>query len=330
MSKSISLGELAEKILDIRFDNILIVCHINPDPDTLGSALGLKYILKEFGRKSYIVCDSKVNERICGYFDISREIDLDIIEKSGFTPDYTVCVDTASIGQTGRYGDIYKIDLVIDHHYTNTFYGGQTYLDEKAAAAGEIIFKLAKKLNLEITREFAKYIYCAIICDTGSFKYPSVTPGTLTAAAELISTGFDFAKLNRLIFQNKTLEQIRLEKLAYESLEFFADGKIAVVVLTNKSRGNAGLSGIELDETTDMPRIIEGVEVGVRIHEIESDINKIKKYKVSLRSNDYVNVAEIALAFGGGGHMRAAGFRYGGEIDSLINSLVGKTERCLL
>ena len=333
-NKRINLHELKEKILSVDFNNILIVAHINPDPDTLGSCLGLKQILNKLNKTAYIVCDTKVTEKICGYFDITPEIDLNYVESSGFTPDYIICVDAAALSQIGKY-DKYNIDLVIDHHYTHDFYGKETYLDTKAAATGEIIFELAKELNLEIDRTFAKNIYCSIIEDSGAFRYSSTTAKTMRIAAELISTGFDFAKLNRLIYQNKTMTEIATERLAYNSLKLCSGGKIAVITITKEMKKFAGLEGIELDGINEIARIVSGVEVGIVIKEEDNEnLNPNRKEnKISLRSNEYVNVAEIAMQYNGGGHIRAAGCKYNCDVnfdvDLLEKELIEKIEKVL-
>ena len=344
--QKLTLQELKEKILSVdlnnlnNFDNILIIAHINPDPDTLGSCLGLKQIFNKLNKTAYIVCDTKVNEKICGYFDISPEIDLKYVESSGFAPDYIICVDAAAVNQIGKYGEYYsediaqnKIDIVIDHHYTNSFYGKETYLDDKAAATGEIIFDLAKEINPEILKDkiFAKNIYCAIICDTGSFRYSSTTAKTMSIASELIATGFDFAKLNRLIYQEKTMTQIAIERLAYNSVKLCSNGRIAFITITKDMKKAAGLEGIELDGLNEIPRSIEGVEVGVTIREAETETEEQRKFYISFRSNDYVNVAEIAGSFGGGGHVRAAGCTYETEsgVDALEKEIIEKMEKVL-
>jgi phosphoesterase RecJ-like protein len=333
--RTINIRELKERILS--FDNILIISHINPDPDTLGSALGLKWICKQLKKNARIFCDNIVNERTCGFFDIKPELD-GVKDTDNF--DYKICVDVASEDMLGKKTEKYKnnIELVIDHHYTTSLYGRETYLDEKAAAAGEIIFDLAKELKLEINQEFAKYIYCALVCDSGAFRYMSTTPKTMRAAAELIETGFDFSKLNRLIYQNKSLEQVAVERLAYNSLKLHGGGKIAVINITRELKKEAGLEETEIEGINDIPRIIMGVEVGVVIK--EADEHKLedkdtREFRISLRSNDYINVAEIAAQFGGGGHIRAAGCRFIAEPDLenpaeyIEQSLIKKIEEVL-
>ena len=353
------MQELKEKVCDSRTDNILIITHISPDPDTIGSALGLKWIFEKLNKTAYIVCSDKANERTRGFFDIQPDFDAAYIESAGFAPDYIFCVDAAAENQIGKYAaycsycldcaeDVSqnKIDVVIDHHYTNSLYGKKNYIDEKAAATGEIIYNLAKELNLEIDRTFAKNIYCAIVADTGSFRYASTTPHTMTAAAELISTGFDFAKLNRLIFQNKSMTQIAIERLAYNSLKLVCGGKIAFITITLEMKKDAGLDGVDLDGINEIAKIVEGVEVGVVIKEAEPEENaeknnknnknnkNIRTFKISLRSNDYVNVAEIAACYGGGGHVRAAGCKVETDeknpVEWLEQSLTEKIEKALI
>ena len=349
---TISLRELARIISADNTDNILIIPHINPDPDALGSALGLKWVFEKLNKTAYIVCSDKVNGRICGFFDIAPELDLNTVENTGFEPDCIICVDAASDSQIGRYaGEYYsedvsqnKIDIVIDHHYTNTLYGKENYIDENAAATGEIIYNIAKELKLDIDRNFAKYIYCAVICDSGSFRYSSATPHTMRTAAELMETGFDFARLNRLIYQNKTLTQIAIERLAYNSLKLYCGGKAAFITITLEMKKEAGLEGVELDGINEIAKIIEGVEVGVVIKEaepetdngVDSDYNKYGRrvFRISLRANEYVNVAEIAAQYGGGGHVRAAGCKVEAEannpVERLEQSLIEKIGKALV
>ncbi|MCL2772462.1 MAG: bifunctional oligoribonuclease/PAP phosphatase NrnA [Oscillospiraceae bacterium] len=324
----------------------MIITHIGPDPDTIGSALGLKWVFEKLNKTAYIVCSDKANDRTCGFFDILPEFDLAYIKSIGFAPDYIFCVDAAAENQIGRYAEycsediaLNKIDIVIDHHYTNSLYGKENYIDEKAAATGEIIYNLAKELNLEIDQAFAKYIYCAIISDSGSFRYSSTTSHTMTAAAELIATGFDFAKLNRLIYQNKSMTQIAIECLAYNSLKLVCGGKIAFITITLGMKKDAGLDVIDLDGINEIAKVVMGVEVGVVIKETEPEENSDdsspnkRAFKISLRSNDYVNVAEIAACYGGGGHIRAAGCKVDMDsenaVELLEQSLVEKIEKAL-
>lgn len=296
------------------------------------------------------MCDTPVSERICGFFGIEPGIDRVHIESSGFVPDCVICADIASPQLLGKYEGEYfspceeqnKIDIVIDHHYTNQLYGKYNYIDETACATGQIVFELAKMFDIEIDKRFASDIYCALVCDSGSFRYASTSPKTHHIAAELISTGFDFAKLNRLIFQNKTLTQIASERLAYNSLKFYCDGKAAAIIITSEMKREAGLDGIEIEGISEISKSIAGIEVGITMKEKEYDNEKEKaeqnagqadeaarpkEFKVSLRSNEYINVAEIAAHFGGGGHYRAAGCKIRGDAAEAERQIISMIEK---
>ena len=306
------LHELKARIFE--FDNVLIVAHIDPDPDTLGSALGLKKIFEKQNKSAFVVCDTKVNERVCKYFDVSPELDSARVE---FEPKHIICVDAAALSQIGKYEKYYssdmsknRIDIVIDHHYTNSRYGKENYIDELSSATGEIIFELAALCGLEIDADFAKSVYLAIVCDSGHFGYSSTTPKTMRIAAELMATGFDFAGVNRLI-RTKTKQQIEFDRLAYNSLKFYAEGKIAVITITNEIKKAAGLEGQEVEGINEIAKSVEGVEVGAVIKQTDSN-----EFKISLRSNEYVNVAKIAELYGGGGHIKAAGCKIEGYADA--------------
>ena len=337
------MTELKEKISLI--DNVLIIAHINPDPDAIGSSLGLKYILEKLGKTAFVVCGMAVSERICGFFDIEPELDKKYIKKINFVPEYIICIDSASTQLIGDYAEKYyskdadqnNIYLVIDHHYTNSIYGKYNYIDSAACATGQIIFEIAKAFEVEITQKFAKDIYCAITCDSSSFKYSSTTPKTHYIAAELIGTGFDFAKLNRMIYQNKSLTQISIERLAYNTLKFYYDGKIASIIITLDLKREAGLEEVEIEGISEISKCIAGVEVGFTMKEKEkekkadgekdNDSDYISEFKVSLRSNEYINVAEIASDFGGGGHPRAAGCKICGNASEVEKRLIDRIER---
>ncbi|MCL2816064.1 MAG: DHHA1 domain-containing protein, partial [Oscillospiraceae bacterium] len=261
------------------------------------------------------------------------DLDAKQIKNSNFVPEHIICVDAAAVSQIGAYEKYYsndisknKIDLVIDHHYTNSLYGKENYVDERAAATGEIIFELAEGCGLEGDPGFARDIYCALIWDSGSFMYSSTTPKTLSIASKLIGADFDFAKLNRLVFQTKTKTQTAAKRLAYNCLTFFCEDKIAVITITDEIKKAAGLEGAEIEDINEIAKTVEGVEVGAVIKETET-----KEFKVSLRSNEYVNVAKIAEQYGGGGHIRAAGFKIGGyaKAKELERELVGKITEVL-
>lgn len=319
-----------------------VLTHISPDFDTAGSALALTEILRLHNVNAFCICADRLGGRMEKALGVTQNEAGIIYAEEDYIPSFgnlrefipfintIIAVDIASPDLLGAFRFLYnednRIDFVFDHHYTNAFYGKHTYLDSSAAACGEVIFAVAKamKVNFNTNQKIARYLYAAISADSGSFKYSNTTPETMRAAAELIATGIDFAKLNRMIYQNKSLTQIQVERLAYNSLRFFADGRIGMISITVEMMRDSGLDGVKIDGITDIARVVEGVEVGIIIKQEEpsEDGNIPEKYKISMRSNAYLNVAEIASMFGGGGHVHAAGCRTEMTLDDLESALI--------
>ena len=307
-------------------DNILILSHANPDLDTLGSGLGLRMALQAVGKRAAQVCADLLTERQARILDAPRGLDAEALESGRFAPDYVIAVDTADPVLLGGYTEKYagRIDLVIDHHATNKGYGRLNYVDAASPAAGQIIFEIVEALGIPLTPELARPLYAAIADDTGSFRYQSTSPATHTAAARLISTGLDFARLNRLIFQCKSAEQIAVERLAYNNMEYAFGDRVCVVVITDALKEAAGLAGAAVEDIHGITHMGDGVEVGVLIKQTGE-----AKYKVSLRSNEYADVSAVAARFGGGGHVNAAGCTLRGDLGELRHRLLDAVEAAL-
>jgi len=281
---------------------IALIIHVNPDSDCVGSAAAIALTLRNMGKKADIFCDSDIPDRLAFLVD-GKELfgPLDDIY------DVCLCVDVAEDYMMGKYYDSLflrtAITCCIDHHGTNSGYAGYNYIDSKAGAAGEIIYFFIKDyLCQPLTVDAATCLYAAIAGDTGSFRYSNTTERTHRVAGELIGCGIDNARIMRLMFEQKTSEQLKLNAEVISGLEFFEDGKICVATVDDEMLGKYGINFGEADDIASIPRQIVGVEVGVYIK-----VKGKNDCKLSLRSNEYVNVAEIAKNLGGGGHVRAAG-----------------------
>lgn len=335
--------ELTHNIFTRKGNNwTAVITHISPDFDTAGSALALTEILRLHNINAFCICADRLGGRMEKTLGVTQNEAGVIYSEGDFIPSFgnlrefvpflktIIAVDTASPDLLGAFRFLYhednRIDFVFDHHYTNAFYGKHTYLDASAAACGEVIFAVAKAMHVDFSanQKIARYLYAAVSADSGSFKYSNTTPETMRIAAELIGSGIDFAKLNRMIYQNKSLTQIQVERLAYNCLRFFADGRIGIISITAEMKRDTGLEGVKIDGITDIARVVEGVEVGIIIKQEDPlpDGTVPDKYKISMRSNDYLNVAEIAAVFGGGGHVHAAGCRAEMKLDDLESVLI--------
>lgn len=301
-------------------EKIAIFTHENPDGDALGSSYAFALGLLWLGKKvNVFLGDFKKNTKeykeICGK-DMLSDINPDEC-------DLKIALDCADINRIVLGGGEFSgITGAIDHHITHKPYANETVVVD-APATGEIIFDILKEWGIEISPEIANNLYIAIACDTGNFKYSSTTPKTHRIIAELIECGADFSKICRELFYKLSGEYLTLYKIALERLEFFANKKACVMYISDEDFKVAGLDENEAGDIVTLPSKIIGVEAGVFIR------NRGNGYKVSLRSNEYVNVSEIAVSFGGGGHIRAAGFSSELEIEELKKQVCSKIEDAL-
>ena len=308
MSESLTNLDQLISVLEIPTDT-LIVFHRNPDPDAVGSAFALQRVLEQLGSPTRCICCNEVPANLQFLMNAVQESVLPEIVLSDFEPARIITVDTASLAQMGEIANLFgdRVDLMIDHHESDAPYGAQAYIREGAAATGEIIFDLIKKLASEeritIDEEMCIDLYAAISGDTGCFRYSNVTPKTHLRAAELVASGIDCADINRRLFENKTLERLRAQSAAISNMELFADGKIAVVTFPYALKAALGLDDDDLGALVDIPRSLCGVEVALCIRQPLPE----GKFRVSARSNGEYDVAALCRKFEGGGHAKAAG-----------------------
>lgn len=296
-------------------DNFLIVSHTSPDADTIGSAAALVTGLRSLGKKAIAICDAPIPQKL---EFLNAESCFTETEPKGI--ETYVSVDVASDKMLGnltqKYSEEHIFHLSIDHHMVNNITCEKRLLFADYSSCGEIIFELLGLLEVKITRSIAIFLYSAISSDSGGFRYSSTRGDTMRHAADLMETGIDFAKINRLLFESKTAVQVEIERIAYNSIEFFHGGKLAVVTITADDLKKSKAESSDLDSINQIPRQIAGVEVSAVIRP------KSECVKVSLRSNDYFNVAEIAAGFGGGGHHHAAGCSFSENIDEVKRIIV--------
>ena len=293
--KRITLPEAADALR--ARNNILSLCHAHPDGDTLGSGYALCRALLAMGKRAAVLCADSVPKVFAFLAEGMPEPD--------FEPDYIVAADIATVKLMGdsvgaQYGE--RVDLCIDHHFTNSGYAAAVLLDDSAAAASEIVYHLLRVLQLPITPIIAECLYVGVSTDTGCFRYSNVTSGTLRIAADLLDLGADAARINREVFETKSRSFAMLERMALNSVETYFDGLYATVTVTQDMFRESGAGEDEFDKIAAIPRQIEGVLVGVSIRE-----QKDGTYKISVRTNPPMNAAEIAAQLGGGGHPAAAG-----------------------
>ena len=220
-------------------DDILILCHKNPDGDTIGCAGALYLALKALGKNAAILCSDPI-PKMYDYMEL-RWFD------GSFNPAFVVAVDVASIQLFGENNNVPQYaahtNLCIDHHASNSGYAYETLLDPGAAAACEFLLDVIVDMGVTITPQIANCLYTGIATDTGCFKFASTTPRTHMAAARVMEAGADVEKLNARLFESRSHARITAERMAMESLEYYFNDLCAVICLTWDQIESSGVAG---------------------------------------------------------------------------------------
>ena len=295
-------------------NSIVILTHENPDGDEVGTALALYKALKQYGKNPDIIIPeySKVFEFLPGIDDIKKESN---VEKY----DLAISVDCATIKMLNGFANYFesaKMKIDIDHHGTNTMYGDINFVNPVAPACAQILITILDYIGMEITKDIGSCILTGIITDTGGFKYSGVTAETFEFVAWLLNKGVNVSKIYRQVLQVKTKANFELHRIASDRIEFLEDGKIAFTYITEEDEQKVGAQNGDHEGIVEVGRDVEGVEVSIFVRQTD------KGCKVSLRSNDYVNVSDVCLMFGGGGHQKAAGALIQGSIEQVKEKLL--------
>jgi len=285
-------------------DNILIVSHVFPDGDALGSQLALAEIFESLGKKAYCYCQefvSSMYEFLPGFEKVRNEIP----EITRF--DAAIAVDCGDHFRLGHAMDtILQIHpfVVIDHHAGHREFGDIGWIEADRSATAEMIFDLALALNAEISYNAAYCLYTAIVSDSGSFKYDSTTAYTFQVASQLLNRGVLPSDVAGKLFDNYSVNRLRLLEKVLGSLEIYGDGQIAVIYATDEMFEVSKAKREDTEEFINLPRALSSVKVAAFLKETQEGF-----IKVSLRAKGECDVSQVALKYGGGGHRNAAGYR---------------------
>ncbi|WP_456480067.1 DHH family phosphoesterase [Nautilia sp.] len=285
-------------------DNIMLIAHINPDGDALGSELSLYPILKKMGKKVTVFNATKP---LPGYLDFLPNFNK-ITDTPPKKTDLTVSFDCGSFDRLGL-SEKPSFLINIDHHVSNTKYGDINLIEPNHASTSQVVYDILKANSIEIPTDSAVCIYTALVTDTGSFQYESVNEKVFECAADLVRCGVKPDYVSKMLFQRDRLSRLRLLAKAYETIEMCCDGKVAFVEVTKEMMEITGAIKDDTDTIVNGVRAIAPVEVACMLREEDEGI------KISLRSKNYADVSKIAQKYGGGGHIRAAGATLKDETD---------------
>lgn len=275
-------------------DELLLVTHLNPDGDTVGSAAALCSALRRAGKRAFLYPNPQINAKLLPY--VER-----YFAPEGFVPGYTVAVDVSAEHRMAK-GFCGSVEMCIDHHPGNTVPAALGLVKSEKSSCGEIVLEVIKKLNGGISKEEADLLYIALSTDTGCFCYSNTNSDSFRAAAVLLDAGADNRRVNTDFFRKVSRPRLALEGLIYSGISYHRGGEIAVATVTKVMLDAAGATEDDLDDLAGLVGRAEGARLNITIREMDGGISK-----VSLRSGPDVNCCEICGVFGGGGHAMASG-----------------------
>lgn len=288
--------------------------HIRPDGDCVGSCLALSMYLKKLVPDAdvqvFLEKPSDIFAEIEGY----EEIHSDFPEEKTFDVFFALDCSQDRLGGAETYFINARKKINIDHHVSNTGCGDVNLVRPGVGSTCEVLYDLMDPSLFD--RELAKALYIGIIHDTGVFQYSNTTPDTLQKAAVLIGFGFDFPRLIEETFYQKTYVQSQIMGRALMESVRFLDGRCIVSVVDRKTMDFYNVTSKDLDGIVNQLRNIKGVDCAIFMYETNP-----LEFKVSMRSDEKVDVAKIATRFGGGGHVRAAGCTMKGTFHDCVNNL---------
>ena len=281
----------------------LVLSHQNPDGDTLGSMLSTGAILRKAGHNvDHVVPDFVPSAyKFLPFCDLVKTPDDKNLRKDY---DLAFSLDCGSVKRLGKAGELWssaKTRINVDHHISNENFGDINCIEADATSTGQVVYWIAKGLDIAITPEVATLLYATLLTDTGCFSNSNTNAQSLQWGAELIDLGADHLKVYREVFMKKPYKAVKVFGTSLVDLNLIENGKIAWTFLSNESLKKYGATAEDTDDIIDYVMRTEGVELGVFFREDGLET------KVSLRANTDFDVSKIAGAFGGGGHKRASG-----------------------
>lgn len=301
-------------------DNILILCHKNPDGDTIGCGSALYYALASLGKTAAVLCSDPIPRRLS--YTRPR------LFRGEFEPGLVVAVDVAGTQLFGDSGLMpsysRRVDLCIDHHAGNNGYAQYTLLNPEAAAAAELLWEVIEAMGVQLDSQMADCLYTGLATDTGCFRFANTKAKTHRVAARLMEAGARVEELNTLLFATKTRGQMEAERIARSHLEYALDGRCALIWLDRDEIEASQADPSDLEELTALPIGIEGVKIGLTFRQQPGG-----SWRVSIRTAKGVDAVAVARRLGGGGHLRASGCELLGTLDNAKSAVLAEAKAVL-
>lgn len=290
--------------------HVLVASHENPDGDAISSLVAVGLALEKQG-KTVTFFNPDPIPAVYRFLPSAQRIMSKIPSD---TYDTAVILDCGDLERIGKAADIARqipVLINIDHHVTNTVFGTIQLIDPSACATAELVYRLLKAMAFSLDRDMATLLYTGILTDTGSFRFSNTNQAAFDICREMVERGVQPHKVAQYVYGTYSIGRIKLLNLALDSIEISANGKMSIMTVTQDMLRKTGTQPEDADGLIHYARRIEDVKVAAMIQELRNGHaadNARNRYHVSLRSDGTVDVAAVAVTYGGGGHQNAAGF----------------------
>jgi bifunctional oligoribonuclease and PAP phosphatase NrnA len=296
----------------------VISSHARPDGDSIGSQLAAAYALRDLGKVVTIVNADRAPQPIMQFPGVGSITIADRVEGEY---DAAIIMECGDLARTGVAGLDRSLVINIDHHPGNTGYGQINWFDPAAAACGEMVFDLVEALGVPLTVEIATHIYLAILTDTGSFHYSSISTRTFDICRATLEAGVDPVAVARNVYDSNNMGRLKLFGAVLSAMQLDPTGRIAIVYLDHEMARAAGGTYDDTEGLINLPLTVKEIQAVVFFKQMEGE-----EYRVSMRSKGEIDIGAVAKEFSGGGHKNAAGCTVKGGIDALQKMFVEKIE----
>ena len=294
------------------WDELLLLTHVRPDGDTVGSAAALCQALRDRGKTAYLLPNPELTDTTAPYAPYAAPY----AAPEGFVPRHVVSVDIAALSLLPENARPYqdRIDLAIDHHPSQGFFARETCLEADSAACGEIVYDIITRLT-PVTPDIALPLYVAVSTDTGCFVYSNTTARTHRIAAALMDCGIDVAPVNKALFRTKSRTRLAMEAWMAEWAEYYDHDRVVVMQIPLSLCLDYKATEADVEELSSLAALVEGTDCGVTLRELKDG-----RVKISLRTGPRVNATEVCALLGGGGHAAAGATLHGtlGEVKQAV------------
>jgi phosphoesterase RecJ-like protein len=292
----------------------VLASHQRPDGDAIGSAVGMALALRAIGKSAEVVCDAPPPPFLQPFPDVEN-VRLTTEVTTGY--DGALVMECSTLDRTGIVGLDRSPVINIDHHVGNTHYGAINWVDESAAACGELVFTLIEALGAPLTRDVATHVYLALLTDTGSFHYSHISPRSFEIARRCVEAGVDPQWVARTHYDSSTLARVRIFGSVLNRMRLDPSGRVAILSITREEAASLGGTYEDTDGIVNFPMSVKDIAAVAFFKEVGP-----RDWRVSMRSKGEVDVSAIARRYGGGGHKNAAGCSIAGDLEALQQTLL--------